>query len=349
MFLAETVSSGPDHAQTRFVRLDMGQVRDHGRDVRTVISTLDELASRGPVPFEALFMAHYRSIRALARLDVAGAGVIAVHAPTGLLAGRLWVARHEDRANAGIVGRHSVCDLVLDDPRISLRHLAFVLPAGDRHRDRFSLHELRTSRGLVGELGQPMGGAHVEGAGLFRIGPFALFAFNTGTPERWPELASDAWRDLSGRTQGLRVVRPDPERQRPIARPARTPSVTAIRGPMRTNEILLSPGGVRACTLSLASGPRRQRLALGEAALERGVLLGRYSRCDSGDVLSSKNISRIHLLVLRVDDDLLAIDTASSHGVFRADDDQTLARVVRLDAGEIAVLGDGDASVRLAK
>lgn len=333
-------------ACTRVIHLDMGQVRDRERNWGTMV-TADRM--RRAVPFEALFLAHYRSIRELARNDTPGAAAVVVHAPTCRLAGRVWIARRSGRPNAGILGRHSVCDVVLDDPSVSLRHVALIVPPRGQSPGAFTLHELRTPDGLHGELGQRMGGARVEGVGLFRIGPYALFTFATGEPERWPELASDAWRELCGATAAVSVVRPLPRNPGHLPRVSSSPSVTAIRGPMRTNQMLMSSGERRECTLQVWSNARRQRLGLGEGALERGVLLGRYGRCDSEGVLVSSEISRVHLLVLKIGARTYAIDTASTHGVYTNPEATRAARVVALDEGEVAVLGDGEAEVSIRR
>jgi len=341
------MSSQADIGRTRRVALDMGQVRDRSLDVGTVIQSLDDLRPTRLPPFEALFLAHYRVLREIAREPTPGAAAVAVHMPTGRLAGRLWLA-HRESPGAAIIGRHSECDLVLDDEGMSLRHLALIVPALGHEALAFTLHDLRSSSGLRGALGQPMGGASVLGAGFFSVGSYALFTFATGAPERWPELASEAWRQAVGQTTALQVVRADERAQNRSAWIGTRSSVSAIRGPVQTNACLLIDHEERVCTLSVAAGSRRERLALGDAALERGLLLGRYSRCDSGGIWKGDGVSRVHLLVLRIDGEVFAIDTASTNGVFSDALATEEARVVNLSRGGIAVLGDGLGTVSLA-
>lgn len=178
------------------------------------------------------------------------------------------------------------------------------------------------------------------------MGGYALFTFATGAPEHWPESATEAWAKLEGRNTPLRVVRIE-DRARPQPRRERAASVSVIRGPIETSEAMLEPGATRACTLRIEAGARRLRLALDEAALGRGVLLGRYSRCDSAHVFADDDISRVHVLVVRVEDDIVAIDTASTNGVYTSPSDDDPTRVVRLSSGEVAHLGDGLGVVRL--
>jgi hypothetical protein len=47
--------------------------------------------------------------------------------------------------------------------------------------------------------------------------------------------------------------------------------------------------------------------------LERGILVGRDDRCSHGGV-DEGNLSRVHLVLLSVDDEVWAIDTASTNG-----------------------------------
>jgi hypothetical protein len=63
-----------------------------------------------------------------------------------------------------------------------------------------------------------------------------------------------------------------------------------------------------------ASGGAAVRI--GARAARRGVLLGRYGRCDTAGlpVLIESSLSRVHLLVLELDGALYAIDTASRNG-----------------------------------
>ncbi len=332
---------------TRFAQLDMGQVRDADRNHGTLVAGTDPLLMRAAIPYEALFTAHYSAVRELAARDAPGAAIIAVHAPTGALAGRLWLANKRDRPNAAIVGRHSECDLVLDHGALSLRHLALVVPRLDAGTPRFWVRELRTSGGLDSADGTPVGGALVEGAGLFRAGGYALIAFATGAGAPWPPSAEEAWAALHRRAP--RVVPMDPALPpRPRVEAARAPSVSVIRGPLQTSEVLLEPGAVKACVLRIDADGQRARLALDEAALGRGVLLGRYARCDSGAALRIEEVSRVHLLVVRVEGDLVAIDTASTHGTYLAPDAPEPVRVVLLSSGEVAHLGRHLATVRLA-
>src|SRR5690606_30768041 len=66
--------------------------------------------------------------------------------------------------------------------------------------------------------------------------------------------------------------------------------------------------------LELIGARRSGTLTIGERALQDGVLLGRYARCDGAELLEDLSLSRVHLLLLHTDDALLAIDTCSRNG-----------------------------------
>jgi pSer/pThr/pTyr-binding forkhead associated (FHA) protein len=69
--------------------------------------------------------------------------------------------------------------------------------------------------------------------------------------------------------------------------------------------------------LTVRSGGIASRYRLGAASLERGILVGRYARCElataAGAALESA-LSRVHLLLVRENEVTLAVDTASTNG-----------------------------------
>jgi hypothetical protein len=120
--------------------------------------------------------------------------------------------------------------------------------------------------------------------------------------------------------------------------------ITAIPAPLGVGEALVAEGESAVGTLRILSDRGARRLPVGAEALSRGVLLGRYSRCDASDVLGHDHISRAHLLVKRVGDELVAVDTASTAGTYLEGAERAV-RTVALGRGEVAVLGDDRARV----
>jgi len=68
-------------------------------------------------------------------------------------------------------------------------------------------------------------------------------------------------------------------------------------------------------TVTLELGKHREKYRLSRESLDRGVLLGRYERC-AIPALELGRVSRVHLLLVRVGEEVLAIDTASTNGTW---------------------------------
>jgi len=69
--------------------------------------------------------------------------------------------------------------------------------------------------------------------------------------------------------------------------------------------------------------------------LEQGVLLGRYDRCGI-PLAELHSVSRVHLLLVQLGEELLAIDTASTNGTCRG---QTRIETTTLDDVDSLELG----------
>lgn len=339
--------------RTRIVHLDGGQARDPDANLRTlVVAPWDEPAA---VPFEALFVAHYRAIRGLGRsVHELGVAVVAIHVPTCRLVARAWVAARPDRVQSSIVGRHSQADVLLDDPRISLRHLAILVPPPTRwepHALGFEILDLRTPHAFHDERGRPLEALRAEGPALVSVPPFALYALPTGDPSDWPELATDAWAMLPERVF-LDERRAEPDRFRRGAHRARP----RAEGSIRESHITLLPALAApadrlvdddeqpAGHLHVLTPRGSRRLAVGPRALSRGILLGRYERCDVSELFED-TVSRAHLLVKEVGGHVVGIDTASTCGTY-VQGREDAVRTVALGAGQTAILADAGGTVR---
>jgi catechol 2,3-dioxygenase-like lactoylglutathione lyase family enzyme len=257
-----------------------------------------------------------------------------------------------------VIGRHSRADLILEDPGMSLRHLLVVVPppsSPDPHAVGFEVRDLRTSRAFFDEEGRHLEGLVADGPAFVSCGVHALFFLQTGAPADWPEDPSEAWAGLPERVH-LRDRAAEPEWWRRRARgaspePARDreirSQVTVIPGPVDPGAGLLEEGETPRGELEVSSMRGRMRAPVGPLALARGILLGRYRRCDASDLLDDVRISRAHLLVVEIGGRILALDTASTSGTYvRGSDEPTPC--VTLDGGEEAILGDHQAVVRWA-
>jgi hypothetical protein len=98
---------------------------------------------------------------------------------------------------------------------------------------------------------------------------------------------------------------------------------TAVRfreGPSESGpEALLQPGERVEGHLLITHGASEERLAVGARALERGVILGRYSRCTGDTTEMSQDVSRVHAVLLQCDGELHLIDAGSTNGTFLGD------------------------------
>ncbi len=116
--------------------------------------------------------------------------------------------------------------------------------------------------------------------------------------------------------------------------------VRSQRGPARANSELVGADEQPLGALRVSARADTQTVVLGERALDAGILLGRYERCDThgASVLDDDNISRVHVLIIRIDDVVYAVDTASTNGTYLACGDEV--RIISLSGGTELILGD---------
>ena len=370
--------------RTRIVELRRGVERGEADNRRTGVMVADSLPT---LPFARLFPIAWPELRRLLQsFTVPGIVVVAVDAVSKRIAGTLCLAAKVGSANAAIVGRHGHCDLYLEgDPALSLRHMALVvspLAAGDRGPQvSFRCLDLRTRTAFLDEHGRRLESVTAEGPTFLAAGSHALFIVVSGEDPVWPESASDAWKCIPERVyMDERDAEPDRWRRRrklvkgaaeeptdggaqlaegtgvvdvsePAGKQGADPNrITLVRtqpGPARAKVSLLAEDDREVGQLSVTSGGKSQKIAIGERAAEGGILLGRYERCDThgATVVAHHGISRVHVLVLKIDNDVYAIDTGSTNGTTRTGSDAEI-RIVRLEDGLELVLGDDLATVK---
>lgn len=337
-------------AKTRFVDLVGGQKRGDGLNRNTLFAG----SSEWRFPFDLTFRRVWDAIRPpLTLWKEPGVAVFAVHATRGLEAGG-WFAAKTGQLNAAMIGRHDRTDLYLaSDPGLSLRHLALLIePITSYDGDvRYRVVDLRTPTAFEDEEGRRLESIVAEGPVFVRCGQYVLFFLTTGDGNTWPEDWETAWRCIPERVY-LQENQAEPDRwQRPRAgadasnKHRRITFVTLAAGPVAALDPVMSHNDVAVARLELASGHKRAQVVLGHKALEQGVILGCYPRCDAAHVLANEGISRVHLLFVRVADRVWAIDTASTNGTFVRDTGRS-ARAHPLGPGTELVLGDNLAHLR---
>jgi len=321
--------SGNGMRTTLGISLWGGQVRGNAMNAQTMMRRAvgPEMIPQRATSFSArdLFIAAYpRFADSCRAFDEPGIAVVAVDQATGIPAGIVKLCARVQRPVAAIVGRHDRCDLYLSHrEELSLRQLAIVLDpvtnwARGASNVRYRVLDLRTGTPIVDEDGKPMRGLVAEGPAIFHCAGYAMFILPLGDPTDWPASGSDAWQmlpervyldELENAPQGslpkIRMPRPD----------ARQTYITRTGGPRDTGMRLAV--GDAAGMLELHTPTRQLTLQIGHKALEDGILLGRYSRCDATEAAhEDHSLSRVHALLIQVDSRLLLIDTASTNGTF---------------------------------
>lgn len=221
---------------------------------------------------------------------------------------------------------------------MALRQLAIVLdPVASWRRGETSVQyrvlDLRTGDGFFDEDGRALRGLRCEGPALLRCAGHALFVLPLGDPTDWPESADDAWAYLPERVyfDELASAPKGSLPRMPIASVTtgtRRSMIIRTHGPRETSENLTSSGDVVG-VVELHGKHERGSIRVGADELHDGVLLGRYPRCDASRFIDDGSLSRVHALLIQIDDTVLVIDTASRNGTRRAGEAD--ARVIPLE------------------
>jgi hypothetical protein len=272
-------------------------------------------------------------------VDEPGVAIVAVDELTGTAAGMACLRARVDRHVTAIVGRHDKCDLYLEgNDRLALRQLAVVLaPVRDWRPATsdvsFRILDLRTAEGMVDEERRLLRGLRSEGPAMVRCGGYAIYVLPLGDPTDWPAGAVDAWECMPERVYHDELARvPDASIVRELVAPASRITKVVVRtpGPRDSGMPLVSDRDL-AGRLCVRGPSGLGAIEIGHEALRDGVLIGRYARCDGHGLYIDPSLSRVHALLLLVDDRLLAIDVASTNGTHE---------VGRPDARVIELVGE---------
>jgi hypothetical protein len=304
-----------------------------------------------PSSWKDTFVEHYEQIRrSLARQRkvgllcfVSGTGVCGA----GLQLAEHWLSVEQGGVGAVIAGRHPEVDIPLvDDDAIASRQLAVIF-ARDGHGLRYRVVDLQTSLGLRDERGERLESFEAVGPTFVGCGMRLLMFFPTGPAfGQSVELPADphsGWETLPPRVFEQVEHGNESSRQPKLVemyRRSRPLTLVRTRGGPRLLKIQLGAETSIAGKFELATSSERLAIGVDEAALERGVLFGRSSRCLTGglSLTSTDCISRVHLLVIRAGGHLLAIDSASSNGT--RDSSGESRRLFELEEGERLTLAE---------
>lgn len=330
---------------TRVVRLRPGLQREASQNSGTAV--LFHAPGREPLDAKQLFIERFAVIReAVGRHQKQGVLVLAFDDGDAPL-GELWLEASLDRTRAGIAGRHSLCDLYLSDreARVSLRHAALLVRAIDLHDVRVRVIDLHTGAGFTDEAGRSLQALSADGPMFLRIGQIQLVFLRTPELGGFPDDPEQAYGCLPERVFAEEIEVPEnaapPRRRLILPRSSGAGDHTVVRatsGPVLAARELLIPGEAARGVVTVRAGKSVAKWRVGESSLARGVLIGRYERCQLGAVSAEdvSSLSRVHLMLIEDGGDVLAIDTASSNGTHHHGREK---RIVRLEDGDLLDLG----------
>ncbi len=350
--------------RTRVIQLADPGWRANARNLGTLVEPGWARAGRRD-ELGALFVRHYAAIRGVCE-GVRTPGLVVVAVEPERVVGTLVLRARPGRVASAIVGRHGSADLCLPDPELALRQLCLLVQEVGAGRVRLGVLDLHTHSGFEDEAGRRLEALEAEGPVFVRCAGYALFCLPTGDGappgEVWPEepaagLACVPARIYLGEREAEpdrwlrreRRLRADADEDGDAGEPgggargglaAGTTLVTTRPGLAQLDEAAVAPHEL-AGELWLASGRGAPgtRFAISDQALGRGLLIGRYARCDTrtSAVLADPSLSRVHLLLLRLGGEVLAVDTASSNGCRDARGQGF--RVLPLEPGQRIALG----------
>lgn len=309
--------------------------RLHDND-RTICGLVTAPALASPLaPRQAFLAAHERLVNVA---EAAGGPALAVAAvdSRARVVDACFVA---DRA-ALVIGRHTECGVRLPNAAVALRQIALLA----RHDgDRMQVHawDLNTELPFSTEDGATTSALVSDGAVYLAAAEYALWVVPAQVLQGLPDRAKDAWEALPPRhfLDRRAPEAPPPARSWAASRATQYPIDDITHVTMSAPPLLLHQDQepeIGWGVLRLASGRQKARHPVSAERLERGVLLGRYERCGL-TIAGLDSVSRVHLLVVRIGDEVWAIDTASTNGVKRRG--QRISAVV-LDAQDDLVLAD---------
>jgi hypothetical protein len=217
-----------------------------------------------------------------------------------------------------VMGRHTACDAVLEgDGTIALRHILLRSAVLNDGCPRLSILDLETDTGFIPPDGSLQRSICAAGPLALRVGAYSVIALPSGVD------LPDA---LSTRIAGRADVRVSSRAELAVSRVTLIPRalVLADRPTMHVVHEATQAWGARRASpeyeLAVESASARVSVFLSAADLDRGVLVGRATKCFDSGLRSILNvgISRVHVLLLRDQLECRAYDIASTQGTFEA-------------------------------
>lgn len=329
-------------SSTRVVRVRPGLRRQPAENFATQLGLIRP-TRLGPPDAKKLFVARFPGIRqSWARYSKQGVVIFAFDERDDPI-GEVWIEASLDKTRAAVIGRHSMCDLMVPSEHmtISLRHLVVFAKAVSHDAVKTRVLDLATKQGFIDEAGRTLQAVTSDGPLFLRTGTIDLMMLMTPEVGALPDDPEAAYGALPQRVffeeiEGLANAAPRRLAPPAVALGSQT-IVRATSGPVVAAKDLCGDEEIPCGTITLRSGGQVTRREVGARALERGVLIGRYSRCDFGAVEDERpsELSRVHVLLVKSGEDVLAIDTASTNGTTLR---EKMRKIARLHDGDVLEL-----------
>jgi hypothetical protein len=297
-----------------------GSQLPHDRQARRVGTVVALDLVRAPAPFPAVFDRVFAELSAL-HASFRNDGVLMAAAWSGAALTEYLHLPLGSEPEFAVIGRHDRCDFSLGrDPALSLRHLLLAARASGGEV-RLRLLDLQSGGGFFTEDGRRCEALSADGPMFVRAGGYHLFLLPTGSlcPLAWASKSQDAWAMIPERIyRDARVPPRGPAHALALVpetpRPRRTVITQIVHPPGLLRRFSPAAGarGAPVADVELVGAGASERFTVHEAEVERGLLIGRYERCQVET--QDDKISRVHLLVIRDGTDVWAVDTASSNG-----------------------------------
>ena len=309
------------------------------RNEKTSVGSMMDLELPPPCPLgarEAFIVAHDR-LKELARIARCPAVLVAAVDERARVVGTVIV----ESGDSLVIGRHTRCGLRLESNTVSLRQLAvYARSESPGAAPVIRLWDLNTQHPFLTEDGQRNAAVSAQGMLYAAVDEYALVLISTRGPSEppWPERAEEAWKALPPRQfvdrslpSAIRLQHS--QRLRLDGQPYHTHVTREI--PLMMLGEHETPEDVWG-ELLLVGKKRQESHRISLERLEQGVLLGRYERCGI-PLAEIHNVSRVHLLLVQLGEELLAIDTASTNGTWQT---RTRIETTTLDDVDSLVLGN---------
>ncbi len=254
--------------------------------------------------------------------------------------GQVWMEASLDRTRALIIGRHSSAGLVIPDvhPSISLRHLCVLVRATSHDDVNIRVIDLHSGLGFADEHGRALDAVTTDGPFFLALGSVRLMILQTTPSPILPADAATAYAAIPERIfidERAFEARP----ARPLTPVGESTMVRSQLGPISATGRLLAPGEPAFLRLSLSGSEMTSTRDVGIRALQRGILIGRYSRCDVRTGQDSAAISRVHMMLTCDGTNVLAVDAGSINGTWI---EGRAIRAAALLSGQLVCLGSKD-------